>query len=168
MDYLVNEMDDQSFEHIGRLVVAKLKETEPTERRIAVNRMFDAIYAPISPIDCRLERLIEYVREAYDDLGDNDDARKSFTLKIRMACMQNGSNDENIANVANQINDVETPSLETWFNRKQKLGKKVRILIGSYIGTVARVDGIGSGTVSVQLANGKIVKYFHKHIEFVE
>lgn len=181
MDYLVNEMTDASFEHIGQLVVAKLKGKHPVERRIAVNQIFDAIYAPITPIDDRLEHLVSTVRETYHDLGDNDAAKKSLALKIQKECMQVGSiahdnnaNVENMVNMANQTVDSGMKSLSAigapkkWFDRNQKLGKTVRILIGLNYGMVARVSGIEDNMLLVQLADGRIVKYFHKHIEFLE
>lgn len=181
MDNLVNEMTDESLEHIGDLVVAKLKRKQSNERRIAVNQIFNAIYAPITPVDNRLEHLIGFVRETYNDLGDNDAAKKSFSLQIRKICMQMGSNAhdndanvENLPNVANQIGDggvkltVAIAAPTKWYDRNKKIGKKVRILIGTNIGTVARVDGIDNNMLSVQLADGKIVKYLYKHIEFFE
>lgn len=173
MDFLVNEMTDESFEHIGKLVVAKLKEKQKDEQRIAVNQIFDAIYAPVTPLDNRLERLIGFIREAYSDLGESDEAKKTFAAQMRKACMQLGSlphdnnaNFENIPIVANQNADCVAPT--KWYDRSQKLGKKVRILIGSNVGTIARVDGIDNNMLSVQLADGKIIKYKYKHIEFLE
>lgn len=174
MDFLVNEMTGESLEHIGQLVVAKLKEKQPDERRMAVNQIFDAIYAPVAPVDNRLEHLVTYIREAYSDLGDSDEAKKTFTAQMRTVCMQMGStahhnnpNVENIANEANQ-NIANQAAPATWYGRGQKLGKKVRILVGSHAGTIARVDSISNDTLSIQLADGKIVKYKYKHIEFVD
>lgn len=180
MDNLVNEMNDTSFEIIGKLVVAKLKEKQSIERRIVANQIFDAIYAPVTPIDDRLERVVALVRETYHDLGDNDVAKKSFTLQIQKDCMQmesiahdHNANIENIGNIVNRIVDSGSKSSaigapKSWFDRTQKVGKNVRILIGSNIGMVARVDGIENNMLTVQMADGRIVKYFYKHIEFLD
>lgn len=167
-------MTDESFEHIGNLVVTKLKQKQADEHRIAVNKIFDAIYAPVTPVDNRLEHLIGLIRETYYDFSDNDEEKKSFTAQIRKVCMpkahDNNANVENFSGIANQPGDYHQcyTAPAKWYDRNQKVGKKVRILIGSHIGTIALVDGIDNNMLSIQLADGKIVKYLYKHIEFLE
>lgn len=175
MDNLINEMTGESFEHIGRLVVAKLNEKSPDERRVVVQKIFDAIYAPITPNDERLDRLVGFVRDMYDGLSE--EAKKAMTLQIQTVCMQaqtkcenSNNNTENFGYLANQPPVEAVPYVTTprWLNKDKKIGKKVRVLVGLQYGMIAQVDGFDHDMVLVKSADGKITKYLKKHVEYLD
>lgn len=79
---------------------------------MAVNKIFDASYAPVRPVDNRPEHLIGFIPATYSDLYD-DETKKSFTAQIRKVCMQTGS-----AAHDNNAND------EQFKHNKSKYGPK--------------------------------------------
>lgn len=179
MDKLIDEMTSESFEQIGHLIVAKLKEKEPEERRLVVNKIFDAVYEPFYPIDDKLERLVGHVRDTYTDLDDG--AKKTFTRQIQRHCLETQTSglietktlisnidDENNPQIANFADAPSYTIAPKWTDKNKKIGKKVRILAGMNYGTIAQVDRIEHDIVLAKLADGKIIKYLRKHVKFLE
>lgn len=173
MDNLVLEMTGESIDYIGQLVVAKLNQKGPNERREAVNKIFDALYEPNYPKDVPLERLMAFICDMYSNF--DADTKKFVTFQIQKLCMEtrtkyeeprnNNKHAETLANGA----CLNGPLSPIWLNKDKNIGKRVKILIGMHLGTIAEVERIEQNKyVHVKLVDGRIIKYLFKHVDFLD
>lgn len=173
MDNLILEMTGESIDHIGQLVVSKLNQKDPNERREIINKIFNALYEPIIPKDDKLERVIGFLREMYGNY--DEETQKSLRYNIQTLCMETETHDNNSGNIvdnigiaANNANRMTFAGEPRWMGKNKKVGKSVKILVGMQYGTIAQVDSFDQDKVLVKLANGKTVKYMQKHLQFLE
>lgn len=166
-------MSNESIEFLGQLVVNQVMQKNMEERCQVVNKIFDALYEPYVPKNEKLERLIGFLRDMYDGLDEA--TTKSLTLKIQQICMdvrtKYDSKDTNntaplIADNINKASFANTCRIVGGQNRK--IDKAVRIKVGSLCGTIGHVNDVLRNDVLVTLADGRIVRYTVKHIEFLE
>lgn len=169
MDNLILEMTGESIDHIGQLVVSKLNQKNPNERRDIINKIFDALYEPIIPKDEKLERVIGFLREMYENY--DEETKKSLRLKIQQLCMETNNEHDSIGSTDALANGPTVTAFAggpKWLNKNKKLGKSVKILVGTQLGTIAQVHRFDHNNVFVKLADGKTVKYLLKHVQFME
>lgn len=174
MDNLVLEMCGESIDILGQMIVAKILQKAPEERRQVVNKILDVLFEPYTPKNESLERLVGILREMYDGLDEQ--TSKSLTMRVITMCMDvREMHDKGANNIAQLLNNNNNNNNQAsfanepkWLNKDKKIGKTVRIKIGTYCGMTAAIDGIDNENVVVKLGDGKKVKYSLRNVEFLE
>lgn len=169
-------MSRESYEHLGNLVVSKLIQIDSEQqRRDVVNKIIDALYAPVAPKIERVDRLVGFLRDMYDGLDEA--TGKSLTFQIQKICMDVRTkfdnpncpiNTNNKRILANENGMKYFAGEPKWMKKDKKIGKAVRIRVGTHCGMMAYIDEIDQNRVHIKLSDGKVIKYLHDHVEFLE
>lgn len=163
-------MSGEAIDILGQLIVTKIKKKDVEERIQAVDKIFDALFEPQALKNERLERLIGFLRDMYDNLDEASSI--SLTLQIEKLCMDVREQHDNnrIALVSGDASKASYADTPKWMDKDKKVGKMVRIKSGQYCGIIAHVEQLDltKNYVVVKLADGKEVKYALRNIELLD